>query len=233
MKKIGRRRFLFAMIPMIFVFRSTEMSNAAEASFRPAGEITKEIGILKPTSILNWRSSEKLPRNWSRLENLFFQIDYLTCFDVDTIGEEADPKKSLVIVLQRSAKCIKSDDAISFIEVLRPINQISSLENVARDNMVYRQRLTLNGTDTVLMAALTSGPKLRDGIPEKGVPEYTVHWRVVLKCSGETFELNANQEGKKAAERIQSRTFKPPQEFQEIVSTFKCAKNPPRIDSLQ
>ena len=198
------------------------ISSAGEsaAPLKPAAKLIAEKGVLKPKEVLVWSGPEKPAVGWKRLDNQYFQIDYPECYDIQTSGEETDPKLSAVVELTPGPSCTPTHSALGPVVTWRPENSTyRSISEAYTHNMIFRQPIRLNGSDAMLMAAVL------DKRDKEHVLRYRLRWELYVLCSGEMFSIGTSlPAGKESEDRVARGDYSVSDAFKTFASTFRCSK---------
>lgn len=194
-------------------------------------ELRKKYGTHRPKEVLFLKSS--IPANdRADLVNNYFEISYPKCFNVD-LTIPGDPgvtvETSASVDFIRTKKCnlysnIKGDPTSDFNRIHLTYDTYFSDPKLTESHpkgskKFYRQMIDIDGVEGVAYMGV--------GLDLKHV--VVSGWNVVVACKGkknESFIFSIpGQRGTEVIETLKNKKFELPEDFKQIVSSFRCRKD--------
>ena len=230
------RKGIFVALLSFFslTLMATTIFNAKKESVefykKKEADLLKKYGSFRPIDILALNVVGK-KSDLVDIENKYFSISYPKCFIVEStsgVDDNVDIKKSTSLDFKRTSNCklYKKNLELDSLQLFYEANYSDpqhAESDPAQSNSVYRQTLNVNGATGVVylnFSLSTEGYHWRDPILE---------WEGIISCEGKASRsfkflfLQARDNDVDVFMKIKK--FELPEDFMQIISTFKCRKD--------
>jgi hypothetical protein len=190
---------------------------------RHAEYVAKKKGKTIATEVLDWHTSPKdIPKEWKEIENTYFSASYPKCFTLKGEGGDDDLKTSPAVLFSRSTSCdmYKKEigDGNAFEIVYDNGNPLRTASAASASDSLFVQNLKINGIDAKMIVNVMDAT---GATPEDHILQ--LRWQIFLLCGKKTMRIDIDYgKGKPTSDLIEKADYKFPEDFKQIVSTFKC-----------
>lgn len=190
---------------------------------RMAQKIANKKGVLKPTEVLKWEAPKEIPKGWIELDNKYFSVSFPNCFVIEAEGGEDDTKIAPFINFKRTENCpsfVKNyEESNSFNINYNSLKNLKSIDKAfSGDYLLIKQKISLDGKDGLILGGLRDDYNLK-------TTSYTTQfrWKIFVICEKKLFEIISTvPPGEPSMELVNKNNYSIPEDFKEIISTFKC-----------
>lgn len=209
------------------LFSLSAYAESAELKFPNADEIKNKYGVHVIGEPTVW-SASKSQTGVIKLNNQHFTFEYRNCLEVfGRLGDD-DPKKAPHVDLEVGKKCpenLKSVD-INGEKFYGSVGLTygNSLDySEVGGKLLWVQSVSLNKADGKYMASVFT-----DCSNEPVVCAPRVRFEIVRLCPNRAISFQFSElAGQPSMDRINNRNFELPQEYKDLILSFKCEKIPP------
>lgn len=184
---------------------------------RSATQVAKKKGKIVAPEILDWHKEKKdIPKGWVALKNKYFTVSYPDCFRVIGDGGEDDVKIAEAVILKRQNTCKHFNSELgesnSFSMGILDLAPNEKVENFVVGNELYVQHMKLNNIKAMYFVQAMDG--------DLGA---AIRWHMSMICQKKRmYIIYKYPDGKPSLDRIEKSDYQFPEDFKEIVSTFRC-----------
>jgi hypothetical protein len=190
---------------------------------RHAEYVAKKKGKTIATEVLDWHVDKKnISKEWKNLNNDYFSASYPKCFVLEGQGGDSDIKTSPAILFKRSPACEGHNKDLGDYNWVGieydNLNPLRAASKASASDTLFVQNLKINGLEAkMIVNVMDSNLGREDGTLLQ------LRWQIFLLCGKKTMRIDVDYgRGKPTLDLIEKADYKFPEDFKQIVSTFKC-----------
>lgn len=211
----------------IIILTSLSASAEGELKMYPkVRELKEKFGDFLVGEATTWKSSG-ISKNKIKLKNTYFSFDYDKCLEpVGRMGDD-DPKKDPIVDLEVGTNCPKEVPSVDLYGTKYfgsiGITYDNSLDSIGfAGEYLYRQKVNLGGVEGKYTVTVTD-----DCTNDPIVCAPRVRMEVVRLCPNRAVSFKFTEEkGDLSIKRITDKNFELPQQYKDLILSFKCGKIP-------